>query len=720
MVYCKFVETDGTRCLKTASYGYVSRECLRCTDHKLDDMKRVNGIRCNAEGCNKDVLWGFDNIRSRCTIHKLDGMRLLHNACIDPNCDKQCCYNYFGEPARYCVSHKLEGMVDVSHKKCKKCSTRPTFGYDDGVRKPIYCKVHKDENCIDLSHDVCENITGGKRCTKRPVFNIEGEKYGKFCEEHKTIQMVNVVDKKCIHIDEDGTECKNQRYYNILGLKPKYCQVHKTDDMIHLKGIKCGVEMEDGTLCNKYRDYNYPNEKVAKFCCNHKLDGMIDIRHSRCIHIDEDGNKCDKFPSYNFTGNKTNQYCPNHRQKGMIDVQAKRCKSEFCDVIIKKKYDEYCCYCFVNLFPTDPRAKEARLASKEIKTKNYLAENGHSDFIHNKSLYLGDCQNGRRIDLYKEVSDKHMICVEVDEDQHRRYCPDDEEQRYHDTYKLGYHMIFIRFNPDNYRDKHNKLIKTKLEDRLPILLQEINDIINNLDQYSSLDQYLYIKYLYYDEPLDVNVIKKKSAPRKRAGKTTKKHPIENKDIRYRVCSVLLPDETKCGKSLARGNDGKELDMCPEHMSKNVGIVVKGICKNSYCHNKSNKNYNDYCLQCITNIEPLRGGNPKDKEVIFKCTLARDNMDFINKDPIFINNIRYDIYKIIGEYIIILDTKQEKLSHEHYQNYYTLYFNIRVHSKEGEKRAPKSNDIIRNFMKELEKVENNLENYKYNMKTFSIN
>jgi hypothetical protein len=715
MVFCKIINPDGKRCQGTATYGYVYGEMIRCKNHKLPDMKIVSGKNCDTENCTSKALWGINDIKSKCNIHKIEGMRLLHNACINPDCDKQCTYNYFGEKARYCKTHKLIGMVDVKHKKCKKCNTRPTYGYDDNERKPIYCKIHKDENCVDLAHDVCEYIDNGKRCTTRPCFNIKGEKYGKFCETHKSEEMVNVVDARCIHIDENNVGCTKQRYYNLVGLKPKFCSDHKTDDMIHLKGIKCEVELEDGTKCNKYRDYNYPNETIPKFCSDHKLEGMVDIRHAKCIHTDKNGNKCNKFPSYNFIGMKTNKYCSDHRQDGMIDVQVKRCKSEFCDSIIGKKYDGYCCYCFTNLFPTDPRTKDARLASKEIKTKNYLSENGHADFIHNKALYIGDCRNQRRIDLYKYIDNTHILCVEVDEYQHRGYCPNDEEQRYHDLYKLGYHMIFIRFNPDEYRDKHNKIIKTKLEDRLPRLVEEINNIINNIDKYSSLDQYLYIKYLYYNEPLDNTIDIKKPVQRK----STKKLPIENKNIKHRNCDVLLQDGTKCGKSLVRGDDGKELDMCPEHMSKNMGVEVKGICKNSYCHNKSNKNYDGYCLQCITNINPLRTGNPKDKEIIFKCTLARDNMDFINKDPIFINNIRYDIYKIINDHIIILDTKQEKSVHEQYKDYHTIYFDIRIYAKEGEKRAPKSNDIVRNFKKMFESIKNNLPNYTSKIKTFAI-
>ena len=36
-------------------------------------------------------------------------------------------------------------------------------------------------------------------CTTRPNFNLEGEKRGRFCAEHKSPGMVNVKDKRCEH-----------------------------------------------------------------------------------------------------------------------------------------------------------------------------------------------------------------------------------------------------------------------------------------------------------------------------------------------------------------------------------------------------------------------------------------------------------------------------------------------------------------------------------------
>ena len=59
-----------------------------------------------------------------------------------------------GEKARFCSAHKEAGMVDVVSKRCEKC-------------------------------------------TKGPLFNLEGESIARFCGDHKEHGMVDVVTKRC-------------------------------------------------------------------------------------------------------------------------------------------------------------------------------------------------------------------------------------------------------------------------------------------------------------------------------------------------------------------------------------------------------------------------------------------------------------------------------------------------------------------------------------------
>ena len=156
--------------------------------------------------------------------------------------------------------------------------------------------------------------------------------------------------------------------------------------------------------------------------------------------------------------------------------------------------------CFTNLFPTHPKSLSARKKNKEIFVKNYLYENNHDDFIHDRPIYLGkDCSTSRRVDLYKYIGDKHILCIEIDEHQHKYYNKQDEENRYNELYKEGYIQVFIRYNPDKYRDIKNKVRNPKKEMRLKKLIERIDIWIEKINNEECQDDLLYIEYLYFDE-----------------------------------------------------------------------------------------------------------------------------------------------------------------------------------------------------------------------------
>lgn len=503
MVQCDFIE-NGKKCTTRAFYGYHDvGKYERCKVHKVEGMVSLAGKRCIVKGCTKHASYGSECKKEYCAEHKTEEMtNTAHKLCAKEGCTKQPIFNTIGEDrGKYCNDHKKEGMIDIRKNKCEKCSTRASYGYGhDG--KMRFCIKHKNNKCVDLVHAKCAYFDNdSKQCDVRPTFNKIGEIIGKYCLKHKEEGMVNVVDKKCIHIDENGGECLRQRMYGTETDRiPLYCFIHRKEDMINVKQTYCQYLYKDGSQCTGNRYYNYKGEPNAKFCSLHKKRDMVDVRHAKCKFIDNNDVQCSKYPSYNFKGSNTAIYCLEHAEKGMIDVLVRKCKSEFCDSCANKHYDNYCCHCFTNLFPTDPRSFKSRTANKEIKVKGYLYKNGYDNFIHNKPIYTGDCGlSKRRIDLYKYIGDKHILCVEVDERQHKYYDHDDEKNRYHDLYVDGYYMIYIRFNPDEYFDNNGRKKRTPFfNDRLPILLNNIKYIEENLDKYSNPDQLVYIEHLFYD------------------------------------------------------------------------------------------------------------------------------------------------------------------------------------------------------------------------------
>ena len=73
-----------------------------------------------------------------------DGVRCIH---------KKSRYNFDGLPARYCLKHKTDGMIDVKSKRCRgkeddgtRCTKRAGFNVEGG--SAIYCGRHKTPDTV--------------------------------------------------------------------------------------------------------------------------------------------------------------------------------------------------------------------------------------------------------------------------------------------------------------------------------------------------------------------------------------------------------------------------------------------------------------------------------------------------------------------------------------------------------------------------------------------
>lgn len=133
----------------------------------------------------------------------------------------------------------------------------------------------------------------------------------------------------------------------------------------------------------------------------------------------------------------------------MVNVRMKTCIAENCPVSANRKYDDYCTTCFAFFFPDDPRSKRIRKPTKELTVKAFLEEKDLG-FTHDKSMRLKgcDCNHRRRVDFRKQIGGT-LLCIEVDEWQHRGYDYADGIARYNDIAMIaGGRMVFIRYNPD--------------------------------------------------------------------------------------------------------------------------------------------------------------------------------------------------------------------------------------------------------------------------------
>ena len=50
--------------------------------------------------------------------------------------------------ARFCMEHKADGMVNVVSKRCEMCTKRPSFNLEG--EKARFCSDHKEAGMVDV------------------------------------------------------------------------------------------------------------------------------------------------------------------------------------------------------------------------------------------------------------------------------------------------------------------------------------------------------------------------------------------------------------------------------------------------------------------------------------------------------------------------------------------------------------------------------------------
>lgn len=164
-------------------------------------------------------------------------------------------------------------------------------------------------------------------------------------------------------------------------------------------------------------------------------------------------------------------------------------------------YDNFCTYCFMHLFPADPRTKNIRSKTKEIQVVNHISLTHGGEWYHDIPLYVnfedGCCPTRRRIDLRQMIGNT-MLCIEIDENQHKYYTKDDDFVRYNEILcDLTCKYIFIRYNPDKYK-MNGKIVDLQFAQRMILLDQTIRNKIERINNNENTDL-LEIVHLFYDE-----------------------------------------------------------------------------------------------------------------------------------------------------------------------------------------------------------------------------
>jgi hypothetical protein len=323
-------------------------------------------------------------------------------------------------------------------------------------------------------------------CKSLPNYNYLNEKKPLYCGKHKSENMINITSKKCMF--ENCNKCSSFNYLNETnGL---YCFEHQLENMVDVKHKKC-----NNKNCFKRPTFNYNGNKNALYCFEHRLENMVDVTHKLCLY-----ENCSSRATCNYSNEKNSLYCFEHRLENMINITDKKCKANLClGTKANTKYKGYCASCYRHLFPTDPLTLQIRCKTKEIAVRDFINLN-FEGFQHDTPLWTGncDCTHRRKIDHRKLIGNT-LLCIETDEEQHKGYDKSDEEIRYDDLYMLhSGKFIFIRFNPDKFKDKNGKNVNPMIYTRLPVLKEEIDKQIKRIENDENKELLEIIK-LYYDE-----------------------------------------------------------------------------------------------------------------------------------------------------------------------------------------------------------------------------
>uniref|UniRef100_A0A6C0DQ75 Endonuclease n=1 Tax=viral metagenome TaxID=1070528 RepID=A0A6C0DQ75_9ZZZZ len=382
-----------------------------------------------------------------CSSHKSEGMvNVVNKTCENPICNgKRATFNIVGGKPKFCGEHATSDMINLSAKKCKgvngkKCFTIPIYNYPN-EKKGEYCVEHKLEGMINVAGKRCEE----SRCNVIAQFNIEGEKCGRFCSIHKLEGMIDIKHSRC---EYEG--CNVSPSYRFeQDTHCRFCSEHKLEGMIDGKHKKCNY-----SGCGKTPSFNYECEEIPMYCGEHKLEEMIDVKHDKC-----EVSGCILRPVFNFFSEKKGRFCFSHKLDNMEDVVSKTCISEWCNTNTNNsKYNGYCLFCYVNLFPDNPVSRNYK--TKEKNVVDFVLEN-FPQFTWVSDKKVKDGCSRRRPDLLLDLG-YQVIIIEIDENQHIDYDCSCENKRLMEISKdVGHRpIVFIRFNPDSYVNRRNECIKS--------------------------------------------------------------------------------------------------------------------------------------------------------------------------------------------------------------------------------------------------------------------
>ena len=160
---------------------------------------------------------------------------------------------------------------------------------------------------------------------------------------------------------------------------------------------------------------------------------MIIYPRKRCSHA-----SCNNTSTHEHNNERM---CETHAPPGALNLALAECSS--CHLLYVLT-NGLCANC-------DPDAIKCATHAKELATKAILDLAGLQYISHDRIIDGGVCIKSRPDFVFDAGT--HMVCLEVDEHQHKSYpCLCEQQRMVNISQAMGMPTLFLRFNPDRFTD----------------------------------------------------------------------------------------------------------------------------------------------------------------------------------------------------------------------------------------------------------------------------
>ena len=295
----------------------------------------------------------------------------------------------------------------------------------------------------------------------------------------------NIQKNNCIQCKSIGFCCHNKLEDNCVPCKGKNICCHNKlkENCVPCKGKKICIhdkrkdvciECKSASICshNKLK-YFCVACKGSRICPHNKIKqqcGLCRDPSTYCQHdkVKRDCKLCkgsricqhDVFKRLCRVCNKNGFCIHDNKLKSLCKICDGKdlCKSSWCETRVNRKYDGYCAYCYFHLFPDKQISRNYKTKEKDVvdRIKQFFP---NFTWIADKRIQDG-CSK-RRPDLLLDMG-SHIIIVEIDENRHTDYdCSCQNKRLMELSLDVGHRpIVFIRFNPDDYKDTNGVTIKS--------------------------------------------------------------------------------------------------------------------------------------------------------------------------------------------------------------------------------------------------------------------